>query len=114
MNHVALIGKLATEVELKETSDGKKVADFLLALARPGDGKGADFVRVSVWDRQAETCAEFLTKGRQVGVEGRLKSRSWDEDGRRRSAVEVVAQRVQFLSAGGGPAETPFDAAAAR
>ena len=116
MNTVTLIGNLATDVELKEVGDAKKVASFLLAVDRGGADGGADFLYVAVWDRQAELCAEYLEKGRQVGIEGRLKSRSWEEDGKRRMAVEVVARRVEFL---GGPrrdegAEViPFEAAAA-
>jgi single-strand DNA-binding protein len=118
MNTVSLIGNLATEVEMREVGEGKKVASFLLAVGRGGRDAGADFVGVSVWDRQAELCAEYLGKGRRVGVMGYLRSRTWEEEGRRRRAVEVVAQRVDFL---GGPrreegeeAEViPFEPAAA-
>jgi single-strand DNA-binding protein len=116
MNVVTLIGNLATEVDLRELGDGKKVASFVLAVDRAGPDGGADFVRVSAWDRQAELCSEYLTRGRRVGVDGRLRSRSWEEDGKRRSAVEVVARRVEFL---GGPRDEggaeiiPFEAAAA-
>jgi len=115
MNSVNLIGNLATEVELREVGTDRKVASFLLAIGRGRDG--ADFVWVSTWDRQAELCAEYLAKGRRVGVAGRLKSRTWEQEGRRRDAVEVVAGRVEFL---GGPDHReeganviPFEAAAA-
>ena len=101
MNVVTLIGNLATEVELREVAPDKKVASFVLAVDRANRDGGADFVSVSAWDRQAELCAEYLGKGRRVAVDGRLKSRSWEEDGKRRSAIEVVARRVEFL--GGGP-----------
>jgi single-strand DNA-binding protein len=100
MNTVSLIGNLATDLELREVGDDKKVASFLLAVGRGGRDAGADFVGVSVWDRQAELCAEYLSKGRRVGVVGYLRSRTWEEDGRRRRVVEVVAHRVDFL---GGP-----------
>jgi single-strand DNA-binding protein len=101
MNVVTLIGNVATDVDLRAVGDEQKVASFLLAVDRPGD-KGADFVRVSVWNRQAEVCAEHLAKGRRVAVDGRLRSRSWEEpDGKRRSAVEVSANRVDFLDAPG-------------
>jgi single-strand DNA-binding protein len=118
MNTVNLIGNLATDVELKEVGDSKRVAGFLLAIDRPSKDGGADFIHVSVWDRQAELCNKCLTKGKRIGLEGRLRSRSWDaEDGSRRSAVEVVASRVEFLSPpeGGGTADVdiPFAAAAA-
>jgi single-strand DNA-binding protein len=112
VNVVSLIGNLASDVDLREVGGDKKVASFLLAVDRPGKDSGADFVRVSAWDRQAEVCAEYLAKGRRVAVDGRLRSRSWEEEGKRRSAVEVVANRVQFLS-GPREEETPFEAAAA-
>jgi single-strand DNA-binding protein len=119
MNVVTLIGNLATEVELREVGPDRKVASFVLAVDRASRDGGADFVGVSAWDRQAELCAEYLGKGRRIAVDGRLKSRSWEEDGKRRSAIEVVARRIEFL--GGGPRrdETeggeviPFEAPAA-
>lgn len=101
MNIVTLIGNLATDVELREVGPDKKVASFLLAVDRASKDGGADFVNVCAWDRQAELCAEYLGKGRRVAVDGWLKSRSWEEEGKRRSAIEVVARRVEFL--GGGP-----------
>src|SRR5438067_12179782 len=100
MNVVTLIGNLATEVELREVGPDKKVASFVLAVDRASQDGGADFVRVSAWDRQAELCAEYLGKGRRIAVDGRFKSRSWEEEGKRRTAIEVVARRVEFL---GGP-----------
>jgi single-strand DNA-binding protein len=114
MNNVTLIGNLATEIDLRDVGEDKKVANFVLAIDRPGPDAGADFVRVAVWNRQAETCAQFLAKGKRVAVDGRLRSRSWeDSEGTRRSAVEVVAHRVQFLSPPGerDPEEAPFEAA---
>ena len=96
MNVVTLIGNLATEVELREVGPDKKVASFVLAVDRASREGGADFVRVSAWDRQAELCAEYLGKGRRIAVDGRLKSRSWEEDGKRRSAIEVGLVQVGF------------------
>jgi single-strand DNA-binding protein len=117
MNVVTLIGNLASDVELKDVAEGKRVANFLLAVDRPSKDGGADFVRIAVWDRQAELCSQYLAKGKRVGLDGRLRSRSWqDTDGDRRSAVEVVANRVEFLSAPDGPAaaaDIPFATAAA-
>ena|SRR5437763_306253 len=98
MNGVHLIGNLATDVDLRDLEDGKKVASFLLAVGRGSRDAGADFVWVSAWERQGELCSEYLSKGSRVGVEGRLKSRTWEQDGKRRDAVEVVARRVDFLS----------------
>jgi single-strand DNA-binding protein len=116
VNMVTLIGNLATEVELKELAEGKRVASFVLAVDRASKEGGADFVRVSVWDRQADLCRQFLHKGDRAALDGRLRSRSWQApDGTRRSAVEVVANRVQFLTPAGGDgaaAATPFEEAA--
>jgi single-strand DNA-binding protein len=97
VNVVTLIGWLATDVDLREVGDGKKVASFLLAIDRPTTDE-ADFVWITVWERQAEVCAEHLAKGRRVAVDGRLRSRSWETPtGEKRRAVEVVAHRVDFL-----------------
>src|SRR5947208_15816773 len=100
MNSVNLIGNLATDVEIREVGEDKKVASFLLAVGRGGRDAGADFVGVSVWDRQAELCSEYLSKGRRVGIDGYLRSRSWEEEGKWRRVIEVVARRVDLL---GGP-----------
>jgi single-strand DNA-binding protein len=110
VNVVTLIGNLATDVELREVGGDRKVAGFLLAVDRPGRESEADFVWVSAWDRQGELCSEHLGKGKQVAVDGRLRSRTWEEDGKRRRAVEVVAKRVEFLSSRSA-AEAPFETA---
>jgi single-strand DNA-binding protein len=122
MNSVHLIGNLATDVELREVptkdeSQAKQVASFLLAVDRGSRDGGADFVWVSAWDRQGELCSEYLAKGNRVAVDGRLKSRTWAEDGKRRDAVEVVARRVEFLTPpsreSGGAEVVPFEAVGA-
>jgi single-strand DNA-binding protein len=115
VNVVTLIGNLATDVELKEVGEEKKVASFLLAVPRPSKDSEADFVWVKVWDRQAEPCAQYLEKGKRVALDGRLRSHSWEEAGKRRNKVEVVANRVQFLSprSAEGAEAMPFEAAAA-
>ena len=97
MNNVMLIGNLATDVEVKEVGEDKRVASFTLAVDRPGSEQ-ADFVRVAAWNKQADACNRFLAKGKRVAVGGRLRSRSWEEDGKKRSAIEVVAASVEFLS----------------
>ena len=102
MNVVTLIGNLATDVELHDVGQDLQVATFLLAVDRPGKDE-ADFVRISTWNKQAELCAQYLAKGRKVGVDGRLRSSSWeDSDGNKRNAVEVVANRVEFPSSASG------------
>jgi single-strand DNA-binding protein len=109
MNVVTVIGNLCTDVEFREVGTDKKLAKFLLAIDRPKDG--ADFVWVTVWDRQAEVSSEYLRKGSRVAIDGRLRSRTWEEGGKRRDAVEVVANRVQFLGSR-APDDAPFAAAA--
>jgi single-strand DNA-binding protein len=116
MNSVSLIGNLATEVELKQVSE-RTVASFLLAVDRAARDTGADFVWITAWERQAELCAEYLGKGGRVAIEGRLKSRTWEHEGRRRDAIEVVARRIDFLGSRSGAEEpraverAPVDAA---
>ena len=109
MNVVTLIGNLATDVELKDVGDDMQVATFVLAVDRIAKDE-ADFFKVSTWNKQAETCARYLAKGRRVALDGRLKSNSWeDSDGNKRSSVEVVANRVQFLSGPSGKEEAAAD-----
>jgi single-strand DNA-binding protein len=111
---VALIGNLATDVDVKELPDDKRVANFILAVDRWTKEGGADFVRIAAWDRQAELCGQYLARGRQVAVDGYLRTRTWEDDGQRRRDFEVVARRIQFLSPTEARAEVvPFEAAVA-
>jgi single-strand DNA-binding protein len=117
VNSVSLTGNLATDVELREVGE-KHVAKFLLAVDRPSKDGGADFVGVSAWERQGELCSQYLSKGRHVGIEGYLRSHSWeDEQGKRRREVEVVARRVEFMPGSREQASNgevvPFEAAVA-
>lgn len=109
-NKVFLIGNLTRDPELRYIPSGQAVTSFTVATNRTymspaGEKKeDASFIRVVTWGRSAEVCNEYLKKGSQVFVEGRLQSRSWQaQDGSKRSALEVIAARVQFLgSAKGG------------
>lgn len=108
LNKVLLIGNLTRDPELRYTPGGSAVCNFTLAVNRSfNDKSGAKkedtcFLRITVWGKQGETCAQYLSKGRSAFVEGRLQSRSWEtEDGQKRSAIDVVADRVQFLSGRG-------------
>ena len=106
MNVVTLIGNLASDVELRDVDADRKVASFLLAIDRPDEG--ADFVCVAAWNAQADVCARHLEKGRRIAVDGRLRSRSWDDrEGKRRSSIEVVARSVEFLSTRGDGTGAP-------
>jgi single-strand DNA-binding protein len=116
MNTVILTGNLTSDVDLREFGDDKKLATFGLAVDRPSKNDEADFFRIAAWDQQAQLCADYLTKGRKIGVEGRLRYHAWEDGDEKRSRVEVVAYRIEFL--GGRPADSgaevvPFEAAVA-
>lgn len=102
LNVVILIGRLTKDPELRYTPSGKAVARLRLAVDRSigsaQSGDNTDFIDVVVWEKQAEVCSQYLTKGRLVAVQGRLQIRSYDaQDGTRRIAAEVVANTVRFL-----------------
>lgn len=100
MNRVIIAGNLARDPELKYTNSGKAVANFTVAV-NDYKGQNASFFRVVVWEKVAENCNQYLSKGSPVLVEGRLQSRSYETaQGEKRSTVEIVAQNVQFLSSG--------------
>lgn len=108
MNKVTLIGRLTKDPELKYTPGaGTAVTTFTLAVDRrfTKDGqKEADFIPIVVWGKQAETTAQYMTKGKMIGVHGRIQVRSYDaKDGSKRYVTEVVAEEVQFLEWGDGP-----------
>lgn len=113
-NNVFLTGRLTRDPELRFTPKGKAVCSFDIAVNRrykdPTSGEWMDdtsFVPVVVWDQAAQRCGDRLKKGSPIFVQGRLKSRSWEtKEGQKRTALEVVSQRVQFLesTAGSGPA----------
>ena len=115
LNRVFLMGNLTRDPELRYIPSGTAVASFGLAInttySTPAGEKKEDvcFVRVVVWGKQGENCAQYLAKGRPVFVEGRLIYRSWEKDGQTRTTLEVRADRVQFLGAGRGrgPGEQP-------
>jgi len=112
-NQVVLMGNLTRDPELRTTPNGHSVCSFSLALNRSyknasGDWQEAtDYIDIVAWGTLGERVAQYLTKGRAALVSGRLQSRSWEQDGQKRSKVEVVAQDVTFLGGpGGGGAPT--------
>ena len=114
MNSVILIGNLASDVELREFGEDKRLATFRLAVDRLSKTDEADFFRIAAWDQQAQLCADYLTKGRKVAVEVRLRYRTWEDGDEKRSSVEVVAYRVEFLGPrtnDSGGEVVPFEAA---
>jgi single-strand DNA-binding protein len=102
MNQVILIGRLTADPELRQTQTGTAVTGFSIAINRgrdrDGNDLGADFPRVTVWGRQAETCVQYLHKGDQCAVSGRLQTGKYqDKDGRTVYKTDVIAHRVEFL-----------------
>jgi len=106
-NQVILMGNLTRDPELRQIPSGQSVCSFSLALNRSYKGsdgewqEATDYVDVVAWAGLGERVAQYLTKGRPVLVSGRLQSRSWEQDGQKRSKIEVVAQDVTFLGSRG-------------
>lgn len=101
MNRVLLTGRLTRDPEVRTTAGGKAVASFSVATHEyVGGGKEkSEFHNVVAWDRLAETCGRYLGKGQQVALEGRLQTRSWDDDQNKRHwKTEIVASSVEMLS----------------
>lgn len=116
LNRVILIGRLVKDPELRYTPGGAAVAGFTLAVDRPfvnrDGGRDTDFLDIVTWRKLAETCANNLSKGRLVAVEGRLQIRSYDDSqGVRRKKAEIVADNVRFLDwpKDKGPSQDGFD-----
>jgi single-strand DNA-binding protein len=117
INRVVLVGNLTRDPELRALPSGNSVCRIGLAVndsvkdPETGEWKEyANFFDVSVFGRQAESCAQYLAKGRQVAIDGKLRWRSWEtQDGQKRSAVEIFADRVQFIGPrdGGGGGRGP-------
>src|SRR3954468_577386 len=120
INRVVLVGNLTKDPELRHTPSGTAVCKLRLAVnTRQKDPQGnwgdkPNYFDVTVWGNQGESCAQYLSKGRPVGVDGRLDWREWDaQDGTKRQAVEIIADSVQFLGSrqdgegGGGGHKAP-------
>ena len=113
LNKVLVLGNVGNEPEVRQTQSGRVVANFSVATTDAwGEGddrqERTEWHQVVVWGKLAETCGQYLTKGRQVLVEGRLQTRSYeDRDGNKRSVTEIIAQQVEFL--GGRPEHSPAD-----
>lgn len=113
MNKVLLTGRLTRDPEMRSLSSGKAVTQFGIATNEYiGQGKEkAEYHNIVTWDRLAQICGEFLGKGQQVAVEGRIQTRSWDDDrGVRHWKTEVVASHVEMLS---GRRKKDYDAESA-
>jgi single-strand DNA-binding protein len=109
VNKVILVGNLGADPELRYTPSGQAVCQLRLATTESRPDKSGErkeyteWHRVVVWAKLAELCNQYLTKGRQVYVEGRIQTRDWnDKDGNKRYTTEIIANQVVFLSSGGG------------
>ncbi len=116
-NKVLLMGNLTKDPELRYTPQGAAVANLRMAVNRRYRDKNQElkeevcFITAVVWNKQAETCNQYLHKGSALFVEGRLQSRSWEDNtGAKRSVIEVRAERVQFM--GSAPAKSQAQAPA--
>jgi len=107
VNQVMLLGNLTRDPELRQTPSGQSVVSFSLALNRAykdqsGEWQEAtDYIDVVAWGPLAERVSQYLSKGRRALVQGRLQSRSWEQDGQKRNKVEVLASDVTFLDGRG-------------
>jgi single-strand DNA-binding protein len=107
LNKVMLMGNLTRDPEVRYTPKGSAVGDLSLAINssyKTADGQIKEevcYVDIVVWGRQAETCKEYLSKGRAVFIEGRLQLEQWESNGEKKSKLKVRAERVQFI--GGAP-----------
>lgn len=104
LNKVMLIGNIGSDPEMRFTPNGNPVTSFAMAVSRnfttrEGERRQeTEWFTVVTWNRLAETCNQFLTKGRRAYVEGRLRTRSWEgQDGQKRFRNEIIANRVVFL-----------------
>ena len=110
VNKAILVGNLGRDAEMKFTGNGFAIARFSIATTdRRKDSKTGDWVEKTEWHRivllgkQAESLQDYLKKGKQIYVEGRIETRSWDDkDGQKRYTTEIVADRIQLLGSGGG------------
>jgi single-strand DNA-binding protein len=101
INVVTLVGRLTADPELRYTPNGVAVANFTLAVNRPFTNqqgeREADFIRIQVWRKLAENVANYVGKGSLVGIVGSLRTRNFEQDGRRVYVTEVLAEQVRFL-----------------
>ena len=101
MNKVFLIGRLTKDPELRHTNNGTAVCQISVAINRPvapGNEPATDFINVTVWNRAAENVAKYMSKGRQVAVEGRIQTRNYENnEGKKVYVTEVIANNVEFL-----------------
>jgi len=100
MNHITLVGRTTSNIELKYTQGGTAYAHFTLAIDRKKDKDGTkktDFIPCTAWSKGAEILSKYVSKGHRLGVEGRLQSRQYEKDGKKITTYEVVVNDFEFL-----------------
>jgi single-strand DNA-binding protein len=107
VNKVILVGNLGRDAEVKVTASGQSVASFSIATTetwtKDGEKKEkTEWHRIVLWGRQADTLQPYLTKGKQIYVEGRLETRQWEKDGQKHYTTEIKADRIVLLGGGRG------------
>lgn len=105
LNRTILIGRLTKDPELRYTPSGVATASFTLAVERPfktGGEKETDFINIVTWQKLAESCANYLRKGRLTAIEGRIQVRNYEKDEKKVYVTEVIADNVRFLESAGG------------
>ena len=110
INKVILVGRLGADPEVRYTNDGTAVANFNIATSyEPKEGKPkTEWHRIVAFGRLGEVCGEYLSKGKQVYIEGRLQTREWeDRDGNKKRTTEIVASTMQMLGAASDKQEAP-------
>lgn len=107
LNVVSLTGRLVADPELRYTSSGTAVSNFTLAINRPGKESSADFVRIVVWEKQAENVVNYLAKGRKVAIKGHIQTGKYEsQDGNTVYTTNVVAEMVYFIDSAKQTAST--------
>lgn len=112
VNKVIIIGRLGADPEMKAVGQGNTVTRLSVATSDNWTDKNGqkqektEWHRITVWGKLAEICGKYLAKGRQVYVEGKLQTRSWEDNGQKKYATEIVASTVQFLGSAGAETTT--------
>lgn len=112
LNRVVLVGRMTKDADLRYTQSGEAVANFTVAVNRPFRNKNgeqeADFINCVAWRKQAENLANYMRKGSLIGVDGRIQTRSYDnQEGKRIYVTEVLAENIQFLSSKNEQSQKP-------
>lgn len=118
MNKVILIGRISSDIDVRQTQSGTSTATFSVAVDRnmgAGKEKATDFIRCVAWGKTSEFLAQYFSKGKQIALEGNIKTGSYEKDGVKHFTTDVWVDRVEFVgSKGDGGAKTETQAAPAK